>query len=74
MRYNDANKTTPPPHLPLAPSAICVILIILVKSIVLNILILSNLIVEWTEGVIKEGTDVLHEIYRFRLAVKSWGE
>ena len=33
---------------------------------VLNILILFSLIVGWSEGVIKEGTGILHQIYRFR--------
>ena len=33
---------------------------------VLIILILCNLIVGWDEGVIKEGTGTLYQIYRFR--------
>ena len=41
---------------------------------VLNILILCNLIVGWGEGVIKEGAGILHQGYRFRGSVKSWGE
>ena len=41
---------------------------------VLNILILCNLIVGWGEGVIKEGAGILHQVYRFRGSVKSWGE
>ena len=40
----------------------------------LNILILCNLIVGWGEGVIKEGAGILHQVYRFRGSVKSWGE
>ena len=41
---------------------------------VLNVLILCNLIVGWGEGVIKEGAGILHQVYRFRGSVKSWGE
>ena len=33
---------------------------------VLNILILCNVIAGWSEGIIKEGDDILHQIYKFR--------
>ena len=40
---------------------------------ILNIFILGNLIVGWGEGAIKEGTGILHQIYRFKGGVNSWG-
>ena len=33
---------------------------------VLNIFILGNLVVGWGEGGIKEGTGIVHQIYRFK--------
>ena len=33
---------------------------------VLNIFILGSLVVGWDEGVIKEGTGIVHQIYRFK--------
>ena len=40
---------------------------------VLNIFILGNYIVGWEKGVIKERAGILHQIYRFRGGVNSWG-
>ena len=37
---------------------------------VLNIFMISK---GWGEGVIKEGAGILHQIYRFRGGVNSWG-
>ena len=31
-----------------------------------NIFILGNLIVGWCKKIIKQGTDILHQIYRFK--------
>ena len=42
-------------------------------ELVLNILILSNFIVGWGEGVIKEGAGILHQIYRLKGVLIVWG-
>ena len=42
-------------------------------KLVLNILILSNFIEGWGEGVIKEGAGILHQIYRLKGVLIVWG-
>ena len=39
----------------------------------LSVFLLRKLIVEWWEVVIKEGTSILHQIFKFRGGANSWG-
>ena len=41
---------------------------------ILNVIVFCNVIAGRGEGIIKEGTGILHQIYRVRGGVKSWGE
>ena len=66
MRHNDTKKMAPAPN----PCQMCYFQnfdkIHGFLKPVLNILILGNLIIGWDEGVIKEGTGVLHQTYRLK--------
>ena len=41
---------------------------------VLNIIVVRDVIAGWGEGIIKKGAGILHQRYRFRGGVISWGE
>ena len=41
---------------------------------VLNIIVVRDVIAGWREEIIKKGAGILHQRYRFRGGVISWGE
>ena len=66
MRHNNTNKVSPTPcHIHHIQNLDKIDTFL---KPVLNIFILGNLIIEWGEGVIKEGAVILNQIY-----TNSWG-
>ena len=70
MHHNDANKITPTPcqirHFQNFDKTD--------SFDKIDILILGNLIVGWGEGVIKEGTGILHQNYGLKGVLIVWGK